>query len=141
MTGYPALPLALLQGLIAAAIAGMLPLGLAFGGQLKIFASDVVLIVVALLVGTIVTTVAFLPFEGDWADTAFGQIVALRPMIVGGSWLVLAMIVTHWQGLLKIRPGEVAHRLVSVFAFGAAWGVLWALSGWFLDMVGIANNG
>jgi hypothetical protein len=141
MTGYPALSLALLQGLIAAAIAGVLPLGLAFGGRLKIFASDLVLMVVALIVGAIVTTAAFFPFEGDWADSAFGPIVALRPMIVGGAWLVLGMVVTHWHGLLRMRFAEVAHRLGSVFAFGALWGVLWSLSGWVLDMIGMANNG
>lgn len=141
MTGYPALPLALLQGLIAAAIACIPPLVLAFGGRLKIFASDVVMMVLALLFAAVVTTAAFLPFEGDWADAAFRPIIALRPMIVGGAWLVLGMIVTHWHGLLKIRFGDVAHRLGSVFVFGALWGVLWSLSGWILDMIGMANNG
>jgi hypothetical protein len=129
MTGYPALSLALLQGLIAAAIACIPPLIMAFGGRLKIFASDMVMIVLAFLWATVVTTAAFFPFEGDWADAAFRPIIALRP------------IVTHWHGLLKIRPGDVAHRLGSVFVFGALWGALWALSGWFLDIVGIANNG
>ena len=141
MTGYPALSLALLQGLIAAAIACVPPLILAFGGRLKIFASDAVMIVLTLLGATVVTTAAFFPFEGDWADTAFGPIVALRPMIVGGAWLVLGMVVTHWHGLVRMRPSDVAHRLGSVFVFGALWGVLWALSGWFLDVIGMVSDG
>ncbi|MES2444286.1 MAG: hypothetical protein V4574_15775 [Pseudomonadota bacterium] len=141
MTGYPPLAVALLQGLIAAFVVCVPPLALAFGGRLKVSVRDVVLMILVLPGGALVTTAVFLPFEGDWVDRAFGPLVLMRPLIVGGSIVLLGTIVTQWRNLVKRGPLEVAHRLGAVFVIGAVWGVLWGLAGWFLKLIGMANNG
>jgi hypothetical protein len=141
MSGYPPLLLALLQGLIAGAAVCVPPLAMAFGGRLKVFASDAAMIVAVLLWGGLVTTAVFLPFEGDWADRAFGPLMLFRPLIVGGSVVLLGTVVTQWRGLSRLRPAQALQRLGVTFAIGAIWGVLWGLSGWFLDSIGMMSNG
>ena len=141
MSGYPSLWLALLQGLIAGTVVCTPPLVLAFGGRLKVVAWDVAMIVAVFVWAALVTTAVFLPFEGDWADRAFGPLMLFRPLIVGGSIVVLGTVITQWRAFSRLGPGAAAQRLGAVFAVGAIWGVLWGLSGWFLNMIGMANNG
>jgi hypothetical protein len=139
MNGYPPLLLALLQGLIAGAAVCVPPLVVAFGGKLKVSAGDIVLMLLVFPMATVVTTAVFLPFEGDWADRAFGPLMLFRPLIVGGSVVLLGTVVTQWRSLSRLGPGEAAQRLGAAFAIGAIWGVLWGLSGWFLNLIGIGE--
>jgi hypothetical protein len=141
MNGYPPLLLALLQGLIAGAAVCVPPLIVAFGGRLKVSAGDIALMLLVFPMAAFVTTCVFLPFEGDWADRAFGPLMLFRPLIVGGSVVLLGTVVTQWRGLSRLGPAQAVQRLGAGFAIGAIWGVLWGLSGWFLNMIGVMSNG
>lgn len=141
MSGYPALPVALLQGLLTAFVICTPPLVMAFGGRLKVSLWDIGLILLIYPWAALVTTCIFLPFEGDWADRAFGPLMLFRPLIVGGSVVLLGTVVTQWRGLSRLGPAQAMQRLGAGFAIGAIWGVLWGLSGWVLDLIGMANNG
>ncbi len=88
MIGYPVACLALLQGLLTALALLAWPLWLAFGGRLRIGVSDVLLALATLPVFAMLTLVVFLPFEGDWADLAFGPFSAFHALLVGGVAVV-----------------------------------------------------
>ncbi len=141
MIGYPPLSFALLQGLLTALVLLVWPLALAFGGKLKTRALDVLFALATIPVLAALTMLVFLPFEGDWADQAFGPLAAFHALIVGGAALVLGMTVTQWKPLARSGPTSMAYRLAAAFLIGAFWGVLWVVSGWVLQMLGVSSDG
>jgi hypothetical protein len=141
MIGYPPLYLALLQGLLVALVLLTPPMVLAFGGKLKVTGGDVALLLLVIPVFAAGTAILFVPFEGDWADRAFAPIIAFRSLIVGGSLVVLGMLITRWRGLLRLRPAQGGQMLAAGFVIGALWGLTWGLSGWLLNSIGMTGNG
>jgi len=141
MMGYPPLYFVLLQGLVVALVLLTPPMVLAFGGRSKVTGGDILLLLPVLPIFAGGTAILFLPFEGDWADHAFAPVIAFRSLIVGGSLVVLGILITRWRGLLRLRPAQAGQMLAAGFAIGAIWGLMWGLSGWFLNSVGMASNG
>jgi hypothetical protein len=141
MIGYPSLSFVALQGLLVALLLATPWLAMAFGGKLKVTGTDIALLVPVYPVFALVTIAIFLPFEGDWADMAFRPILTLRPMIVGGAAVVLGTVLTQWRNMSRRGLSEVVHRLGAALLIGGLWGAVWGVSGWALQLMGIAGNG
>lgn len=141
MTGYPPLAFILLQGLVTALLLLAWPLAMAFGGRLRITLLDVLLASLTPPALAIVTIVVFLPFEGDWADRAFGPLAAFHALLVGGAAVTLGMAITQWKALARRGTSSLVYRLCAAFLIGAFWGVVWVFAGWVLQMLGMSGNG
>ncbi|MCW3845823.1 hypothetical protein OF829_01120 [Sphingomonas sp. LB-2] len=139
--GFPTIPFALLQGLLVAVLMLSVPMVMAFCGRLKMSGGDLLLLIPIYPALALLSVLVFLPFEGNWADVAFGPLGALRALIVGGLFLVLGTLVTQRHQLPKLDANGIVHRLSSVFVIGAVWGVVWSLSGWLLTCMGMMSNG
>ena len=136
-TGYPSLPLALLQGLLTAFALLAPVLVYAFGFRLRISLVDALLILTAIVATAAGTTILFLPFEGDWVDQALGPMVALRTLMVGAVGLTLAMAIAQRRAIVR-GGSEAVVRLGAAFLLGAVWGSVWGFSGWVLTTAGMA---
>jgi len=141
MMGYPPPAFVLLQGLITALLLLAWPLGMAFGGRLRIRVLDVLLALLTPPTLALVTIIVFLPFEGDWADRAFGPLAAFHALLVGGAAVMLGMAVTQWKALARRGTTSLVYRLCAAFLIGAFWGVVWVFAGWVLQMLGMSSNG
>jgi len=139
--GFPTIQFALLQALLCGLVMLTVPMAAAFGGRLKMSGTDLLLLIPIYPVFGLVTLIVFLPFEGNWADMAFGPLGTLRALIVGGLFLVLGTLYTQRHQLPKLGANAVAHRLGAVFLIGAVWGVVWSVSGWLLTYWGMTSNG
>ena len=137
--GFPTIQFALLQGLLLAVLMLTVPMLYAFTARVKMSTGDLLLLIYPALAA--LSVLVFFPFEGKWADAAFGPIGALRTLIVGGLFLVLGTLITQRHQLPKLYTNQVVHRLASVFVIGAVWGVVWSLSGWLLTIMGMTSNG
>lgn len=131
----------ILQALLVGVVMLTIPMLYAFGGRVKMSGGDLALLLPIFPVFIIVTMIVFMPFEGNWADTAFGKLGTLRGLMVGGAFLVLGTLYTQRHQLPKLGANAIAHRLGAVFLIGAVWGVLWTISGWLLTYWGMMSNG
>jgi hypothetical protein len=139
--GFPTIQFAILQGLFVALLMLTVPMAMAFGGRLKMSTGDLLLLIPIYPTFALLTVLVFLPFEGNWADMAFGPLGVLRALIVGGAVVVLGTLYTQRKTLMRRSGNEVAHRIGAAFLIGAGWGVTWSLSGWLLTSVGLMSNG
>lgn len=141
MMGYPSMSMALFQGLLVALVLLTPWLMMAFATRLKTSGADVLLLLPIYPVFALLTLLVFLPFEGDWADMALGPVAVARPVLVGALAVLLGTLITQRRGLASRSAGEIAHQLGASLVIGAGWGLVWGLSGWFLNSLGMANNG
>ncbi|MEZ0244150.1 MAG: hypothetical protein ACAH11_12300 [Sphingomonas sp.] len=139
--GFPTIQFALLQGLLLAVLMLSIPMIYAFTARVKMSTGDLLLLIPIYPTLAALSVLVFLPFEGNWADAAFGPVGTLRALIVGGLFLVLGTLITQRHQLPKLYTYQVMHRLASVFVIGAVWGVVWSVSGWLLTSMGMTSNG
>jgi hypothetical protein len=139
--GFPSIQFALLQGLLLAVLMLTIPMLYAFTARVKMSTGDLLLLIPIYPALAALSVLVFLPFEGNWADTAFGPVGMGRALIVGGLFLVLGTLITQRHQLPKLYASQVFHRLASVFVIGAVWGVVWSVSGWLLTLMGMTSNG
>jgi hypothetical protein len=139
--GFPTFQFAILQGLLLAVLMVSVPMAYAFTARVKMSTGDLLLLIPIYPALAALSVLVFLPFEGSWADAAFGPLGTLRALIVGGLFLVLGTLITQRHQLPKLYANQVVHRLASVFVIGAVWGVMWSLSGWLLIYLGMTSNG
>jgi len=139
--GFPTIQFAVLQGLLVGLLMLTIPMLYAFTTRVKMSGGDWLLLIPVYPVFALVTLIVFLPFEGNWADMAFGPLGALRALIVGGAFMALGTLYTQRHQLPKLGANAIAHRLSAVFLVGAVWGVVWSVSGWLLTYWGMTSNG
>ena len=136
MNPNPSILIALLQGLLTAAVLITPPLAFAlFGGRLRVTVGDLALASLTFPLLAVVSIISFYPFDVAWYDVGFDVWELLRSLLIGGLILALGMLIAQRKALARGTAAGAGLRLGGAFLVGAIWGAAWGFSGWSLQLL------
>lgn len=136
MSNSPSILVALLQGLLTAAV--LVGPAMAFallGGRLRVTGGDLALASLTLPAVAIGSVLAFYPFDVAWYDVGFDIGELLRSLMIGGLLVALGMLLAQRKSLARGTVADAGSRLGGAFLIGAVWGATWGLAGWSLYLL------